>query len=255
MIMTYDEYIKNPMGKLNSVYSQRGMYKDLYTQKFDAIIAREAGKIKHYLFRDSSKRYIALIKIPSEVVPSFYYDVIIEWTTTDVAVESESSLNNYRVKFFSNDPAFVFTFAHSFYKNDMFFKDLEPKMSKMAIEKRAVVKNPKDLIGYVKSIYFAYLFIKLRGIDKKAVWIASQKYSKQILTDMVEHADKKVEERQIKGEEIEKKERKSKTVGKKKVPGIGSNIVPTTKKVVVSNKIKSTKTTKTTGYIKTTKRK
>ena len=69
--MTFDEYIKNPMGKQNAVFSQRQMYMDIYSRKFDAILAREAGKINYRMYKDNDARYLLHIKIPSEVVEKF----------------------------------------------------------------------------------------------------------------------------------------------------------------------------------------
>ena len=114
MKMTFDEYIKNPMGKDNSVFSKRGMYKDLYTGKFDAILAREAGNIDFMLYKSDDSKYTIHIKIPSEVVEKFYYDVVIEFSTKEKFDFVRPTLSNYDVKFFSNDPAFVFTFAYSY---------------------------------------------------------------------------------------------------------------------------------------------
>lgn len=204
MKMTFDEYIKNPMGKENAVFSQRNMFKDLYTKKFDAVLAREAGNLKYIMFKDSDSRYIFYVKVPSEVIPNFYYDVAIEFTTNDKFALIKPTLRDYEVKFFSNDPAFVFTFAYSFSANKLFVTDLESKMSKLALEKRAVERNPKNIVGYVKSIYFAYLYMDIRGLFNKATWFSAMKYNKKTLLDFITPADIKIAERQRLGEEIKK---------------------------------------------------
>jgi hypothetical protein len=252
--MTLEEYIKNPMGKKNAVFSQRYVYYDLYSKKFDTVMVREAGKINYILYKDSDKRYLIYLKIPSEIIAKFYYDVVIEFKTGDMAVAAENTLKNYEVNFFSNDPAFVFTYAYAFDKNNLFIEDLKPRMSKKALTERAIEKNPKNVVGYVKSLYFAYLFIKLRGLDKKAAWVVNDKYSKKQLLELVENADKKVADRIEKGEEKELEERNK----KKSTPHYAPKNTFSTRSTQNTSTSHITKTainTRTVKHTKTTKRK
>jgi len=80
MTMSFQQYIDNPMGKRNAVFSQRDLFKQLYTEKFDKVFLREAGKINYVLYIDKEKdRYVAHIKVPSETIRasitmlSFYF--------------------------------------------------------------------------------------------------------------------------------------------------------------------------------------
>ncbi|MFA7156870.1 MAG: hypothetical protein WC123_04175, partial [Bacilli bacterium] len=166
MKMTYDEYIQNPMGIKNSVISNREMYRSLYVGKLDKILVREVGKVKYFLYKDKNNFYVHM-KVPSEVVDRFYYDTVIQFYTDKSELVASRTLNDYYVNFYSNDPSFVFTFAHAFIKNDIFIKDLEPKMSKLAIKKNADIKNPTNQVGYVKSLYFEYLLMKQYGLFNK----------------------------------------------------------------------------------------
>ena len=252
---TFDEYIANPMGGKNSVFTQREMYRTMYTQKLDAILLREAGKIDYYLYKDKES-YIAHIKVPSEVVPKFYYDVVVEFIPKGPESGMAPNLNNsHDVRFYSNDPAFVFTFTHAFVANNMFFTDLEPKMSKQAIKKVAIEKNPQDQIGYVKSIYFAYLIMKRAGIFNKTRFNAeAKKYSKRNLLAEVEHSDKKIADRQEKAEELQKEKRvaKQKEIAKQNAAREykpDGRAKPSTNSKTIGA-VKSTKTTKRTSSIK-----
>ena len=212
--MTFDEYINNPMGKANAVFSQRFMFKELYTAKFDALLARDAGMLKYVLYKESKSKYIAHFSIPSEKVPRFYYDVVVEFSTDDPEIMAATTLKDYTVKFFSNDPAFVFTFAHAFKTSGMFMSSLSSKMNDMALKELGKEKNPQDLVGYVKTIYFAYLYYKMKGLDKKALWSNASNAGKTTLLGAVMSADKKVELRQRLGEEQSKKERAIKNANK-----------------------------------------
>lgn len=208
MKMTYDGYIANPMGRKNSVFSNMDLYKDMYKDKLDKILVRENGIIDYTLLKDKGDKFIVYMKVPSEVIPEFYYDVVIEFTPNSKTDSSSRSLTNYNVKFFSNDPSFVYTFAHAFLKNDLFIKDLVPRMSKRAIKQVAVERNPGKEIGYVKSLFFAYLIMKRDGLFNKVKFeLVGGTYKKSRLLKEIEHSDKKVADRQEAEEVKNKKER------------------------------------------------
>lgn len=205
MEMTFNDYIQNPMGKENAVISNRVMYRNLYQSKLDKILVREAGKIDIKAYH-VGKRYICYLKIPSEVVDKFYYDVLVEFRSPGKI--TGTSLKDYYVRFFSNDPSFVFTFTHAFVKNDLFIKDFANKMSKKAIRERGKEKNPADQVGYVKSLYFAYLIMNKRGYFSKTKYV--DRYSKAALDREIEHADKKIKARQEAAQSKSKSNRKEK---------------------------------------------
>lgn len=262
MKMTFDNYIQNPMGIKNSVISNREMYRGMYIDKLNKILVREAGRVKYTLYKSDNKFFIHM-KIPSEVVDKFYYDTVIEFYTDNRLLLSSRSLQDYSVKFYSNDPSFVFTFAHAFIKNDLFIKDIEDKMSKEAIKKAAKEKNPTNQVGYVKSLYFAYLLMKQYGLFNKSQFEAyGQKYDKKYLLSQIEHADIKIEKRRTSEEEQRKKKNieKKKTTSNNTSQVRNSNIsVPTSNishKIGTVNTVKTTaKTTRTNSHITKTKKK
>ena len=191
---TFDEYIQNPMGISNSVISNREMYRTLYMGKLDNILLRELGEIKYTLYKTKTKYYVYM-KIPSEAIKKFYYDVVVEFTPPEKE-DTDRTLNKYTVRFFSNDPSFVFTFAHAFIKNDMFIKDLKPLMSKEAVRKNADEKNPQNQIGYVKSLYFTYLLMKKYGLFNKIKYATAKKYDVKVISKEIMPADEKIQARQ-----------------------------------------------------------
>lgn len=208
--MTLEEYIKNPMG--SSVMTNRRVYHDMYSEKWNAIKLRENGFILFTLYKDKEDYYIHF-KIPSEVITKFYYDTILRFYLPKSKVDESKSktLSNYEVQFYSNDPNFVYTFAHAFNKNGLFIKDLEKKMIEKCLKEKASEKNPKDEVGYVKSIYFAYLEIKDKGLLLKSRWEAITKsYTPKVWDATVGHAYDVVEDRKRLGEEVAEKERREK---------------------------------------------
>ena len=154
------------------------------------------------------------MKIPSEVVPNFYYDVVIEFSEPKDNKIGDASLTKYDVKFFSNDPSFVYTFCYAFRKNKMFIDDYKEKMSPEALAQKPVEKNPTVSVGYVKSLYFAYLLMKKRNLFSKILYV--NMYDKKRVLDQIMPADKKIKARQDAAEEIKNKKRVAKNIKEEK---------------------------------------
>ena len=107
--MTLDQYILNPMGKHNAVLnaSARENIRNTYMKKFDNILLRENGKIEYYLYKDSkSNTFWIHIKVPSEIVKNFYYDVIFKFSATQNIDSGGQDLFKYNVKFYSKTKQF-----------------------------------------------------------------------------------------------------------------------------------------------------
>ena len=137
-------------------------------------------------------------------------------------------------------------------ENDLFIRDLIPRMSKQAVLKVAKEKNPKNEIGYVKSLYFLYLIMKKDNLFDKLVFDSRGKaYNKKTLLKNITHADHKIQARQNAQDEITKKNRKEKaklnTPKETKNPNIVTKAVTKAKtigaptKVSSSNKVKKIK--------------
>ena len=258
MEMSFQQYIDNPMGKRNAVFSQRELFKNLYTEKFDKVFLREAGKINFSLYIDKNKdQYIAHIKVPSETVKEFYYDAVILFYTNDAAKKSSPSLQDYSVKFFSNDPAFVFTYLRVFLKNNLFFEDLKPKSSKLALKRDPKEKNPYEVPGYSKILYFAYLFMKSKNLFAKSMYTSyAAPYDKKKLIDNVMHTDEKIAKRQELGEQERKKQQKEKKAQSTTIEKRERNIISPTGNIKTTGRVKDLKSTnvvkrtKTTGSVK-----
>ena len=194
--MTYEEYINNPLGKNNAVFSGRELFRAKYIDALDKLYVRENGDIKYLLFNNKEEYYI-YIKIPSEVVTNFYYDIVVKFSPRDAKSSLSRELTGYDVKFFSNDPSFVFTYAHSFLKNDLFLTELSAKMDKAALKEKAKVRNPYDQVGYVKSLYFTYLIMKNKGLFHKIRYEGAPAFdAKNMMSEYIMDAEEKILQRQ-----------------------------------------------------------
>lgn len=253
MKITFKDYINNPMGVKNSVFSNREMYRNLYKDKLDKLLVRESGKINYYLYTNKDI-YIAHIKVPSETVKDFYYDVVLQFYPMNSKDKLSASLNNYGVKFFSNDPAFVFTFAHAMITNKLYIMDLIPKMSKEGISTVAKVRNPKNEIGYVKSLYFAYLIMQNKHLFDKIIFkTQARPYNKVLFLRTIMHADTKIKQRQEKGETERKIKKKVKTIPSKPSGDTRIRVQKTNKNITTTKVISNTKNVKKTSNISNSK--
>ena len=256
--MSFDKYIDNPSGQA-SVVTNRQMYKAMYKQKFNAVLVREQGQIKWtvYQTKDKNDSWYIHIKVPSEVIEKFYYDVVIRLFTSDNVKKTNANLREYAVQFYSNDPAFVYTFAYSFNKNRLFIDDLKPKMSSRALSNRAEQRNPKDNVWYVKSLYFAYLIMERDHLFQRSMLTQyAKKYNVKELLKNIEHADKKVKARQEEQEKLNRSKQHSKELKERADAGRHSHLAtkvskisPIAKTSKVSSAVKKTQTTRS---VKTT---
>lgn len=209
--MTLEQYILNPMGKNNAVMnaSSREIMRKTYMNKFDNILLRENGAIKYNLYYDKKHNtYWIHVKVPSEVVKNFYYDTVFKFTSNQNTSLLGEDLFKCDVQFYSNDPAFVYTYAHVFLKNNLFIKELAPKMSKQALKKEAKEKNPYNVVGYVKTIYFAYLLMVNKKLNKKSRFDGEAKdFSLSVLLNDIEDADTKIADRETEGAKVSKKKK------------------------------------------------
>lgn len=258
MDMTFDEYIQNPMGIANSVISNRNMYRELYVKKLDKILVRELGKIDYKLYKSKSKYYV-FMKIPSEVIKEFYYDVVIEFSEPKEKSIIDTTLKNYNVRFYSNDPSFVYTFAHAFIKNGLFINQLKDVMSSEAIQKVAVEKNPSNQVGYVKSLYFAYLIMRKENLFNKLKFAIAKDIDWDYMLKNIMPANEKIALRQqaaldLAEEKRVKKQRLEKALKKQILRDVkySSKAVDQTSSIKIAKNIGMIQKTKRTRKTKTT---
>lgn len=183
--MTFDSYINNPMGGRTRMVGERQAAAAMYSEKFDKMLMQSAGMVNYHMFRAPEDRYIIIIKIPSESTPDLYYDVAVEFHTKDDVNKKSNSLEGYWVRFFSNDPNFTYTYAYTFKKNKLIIPELEGKLDPKSLKEKPKVTNPNTLVGYVKSLYFAYLFITLRGLMNKLNWYGAPPINSAKMNNLV----------------------------------------------------------------------
>lgn len=260
MQITLDSYINNPTGGRAHMIGERQAAAASYGDKFDKTLLQSSGMIDYHMFRKPEDRYIIVIKIPSEKIPKLFYDVAVEFYTKDDATKKMTSLDNYFVRFFSNDPNFNYTYAYTFKKNNLVIPELVSKLSNDS-NKPPRVTNPNKLVGYVKSIYFAYLFITMRGLMSKFNWYGAPPINGSKLQNLVMSTDSKLAQvdKMNKIYQATKNGSMSITMGDPNDPhnlDVKVNKIKTMKQAkkiqtsIYKGNIKRSKTTQQIGYVK-----
>ena len=219
MKISFNRYINNPeIIKGMATNHQRKLIRQDYERRFDAVLVREAGTVAYYLFKDTKveNRYYAHLMIPSETTNKLYYDVVIELTLENPE-QLVSDMSNYTVRFFANDPAFVFTWAYSFNKKDLIINWLKPKLNKRCLTDKPVIRNPSIQTGYVKSIYFAYYYMKLHQLFNALSWSKALPLNKSIFLKTVMNSDDKLVDNQ-RFSQIQKRLKQQQQEAKLKAP-------------------------------------
>ena len=211
MQMTLEDYINNPMGKSSAVMTaaHREIMRSQYKLKFDNILLREKGKIDYRLFKDAKNNtYWVYCKVPSELCKNFYYDTLIKFSADEKVKSGGRDLFKYYARFYSNDPAFVYTYAYVFAHNNLFINELASKMSKAALKQKPHEKNPGEDIGYVKSIYFVYLLMQNRDLNKVSIFEKqSDPLDVNFLMKNIMPADQKIAEREEAGRGVSQRKK------------------------------------------------
>jgi hypothetical protein len=159
------ELLSNPTGKGSAYGSARFRIKEDLDKRYKNLIYKYKG-FQYRVYKVKSS-YFFHFKIPSETYDNLEYDVIIEFYPEDEEAEKDKTINSYYVRVFSNSPAFMFTYTYVCYHNDLIPKSLIKFCSKIALKQAPNVRNPVQVYGYEKSVYFACLYIISHDLFKK----------------------------------------------------------------------------------------
>ena len=144
-----------------------------------------------------------------------------------------------------SDPAGFMEKVNAFMEKGLFIEELRYKMSQEAINRPATEKNPNDSVGYVKTIYFAYLYMKQRGLLKQVSFKSAEKFDKNVFGSRIMIVDAKLE---LRADEEKKRDKRKKLV-------IDKGLERQLRKYNIGDKAKErlVTTTKTTAKVKNTK--
>ena len=156
---TLPEFMASPFGRGQSLDNDTK-----YHQKYLEFINTQKITLKAVTEIEGAWYY--LIKIPSETnKDTIAYDVVIRFFADSKEVESESSLRNYKIQFFSNSPSFIFQYAYLYLKAGYGIELLYDKLDKTVKTTPPKNSNPNNIIMYDKSIYYACKYLSTKRFE------------------------------------------------------------------------------------------
>lgn len=249
ILQNIKDFIDNPMGKGSTAITNRQLIKDDLNKRYKKIL--KTKKIDLNIYKDNDEYYFHF-KIPSESERNNTYDVVLNFVMDDEDFKFDNFLNRYYLKFFSNCPSFIFTYAYAFNLYGMFIEHLENKYDKKVLEDDPVIRNPGEIINYEKSIYFActYIMENKKYLNKMILNTIAKPFNKNEFNKLIRNYDTisleiKKEDNKVK-EEKEKKENEIKEHNKKALNELLNNrhkILPNTGITIIkpSKKIRARK--------------
>ena len=148
---TLKDFIEAPFGVPNM--SKNLKYEDRY-QSY-----KRNNKIKIESSIEFEKNFFIHLKVPSESQEKMFYDVVIQFFTTDDKIERQLTVENYYVQFFSNSPGFVYKYATLYKLQGYLIESLYGKFDSGTLEILPDKANSSYELYYDSSIYYACRYL------------------------------------------------------------------------------------------------
>jgi len=202
--LTLNQFISNPTGKYSAEVGRRDLIKNSLERQFKALLREHNGKFQWKIFQPSANKnnFLFHFKIPSTTKKDLFYDVVLQFNENN---KGKTTISEFDMKVFSNAPNFMFTYAYVLNEDGLLIDLLKSKIDKRALTQEPDKRNPRQDLGFEKSMYFAGLYIK----DARMYYISQIKnnvsrWNRSAFLDSIANTSEKLEEYQSK----EKKDKK-----------------------------------------------
>lgn len=204
----------NPFGKGQAVFAYRNHIKELsrrYEEKIKDLISVQVLEYQN--------SYFFLVKVPSESndknpKTTIFYDVLFEFIPANPFMrENHATIMDYDIKLYSNDPAFIYTFTYVYYIKRHLITMPSGYYSRYAQKKPANVRNPYEMVGVTKTVFFAIHYLQSNHRFDKT-WLKEnsiQKMTKTAFLKLAATQDEKmleVQQRQMLDRQHAEREKK-----------------------------------------------
>lgn len=190
--MDIRQYLDNPMGK-GAIIPGKQMIVDDFNKRYTSLTSNKSIDCK--IYKNKELYYFHLI-IPSESERDNTYDIVIEFSPKDKTDKGDESIINYDIRFFSNCPSFIYTYAYAYNLNGVFIDFMDKKLQKDIFKKPPLVKNPNNTVNFEKSLYYAckYLMDEKKYLTKNFLKSAALKFNKRDFLYSIRDHDKIMDE-------------------------------------------------------------
>jgi hypothetical protein len=180
---------------------------------------RDQMQIK--VFKEKEE-YFIYAKVPSESNDEYpdskpiHYDVIIQLSPPNKASLAWTDIREYDAKVYANIPSFVFTFNYVYHFRRALIEMPRGFYTQKAVMERPRVRNPLNLLGIEKSLWFTIFYLDDRRVFKRStidsLLVKDYSLGKLIKEEQIKSQDRKLAECEIR----EKHKRDLKEVEKKR---------------------------------------
>lgn len=250
--ITMKQFLINPTGSGSANVARRdriradleNRYAELYKKN------KKLFKVKPYIDKTNNEFYY-VFKIPSEEYydENLTYDVVIKFIPPKNNIGEFDNLNGFYMNIFSNSPNFMFTYAYVFYHDGIIIDWLRDKIPPRALTEKPDVRNPDQVYGFEKSIYFALLYLDSHKELMNSKNINKLTFNRQVIKSSIRTCLQKLQEN--KNAKARKKEKEY-----NKLSNRVSRALEPVKKVISSNtKSKTYKKSSSVNKITASKKK
>ena len=177
-------YVQNPAGKGTGHVGARYRIINSLNASFINLLrkARRSFTATPYIYPDG--RILFIVGVPSEVFhDKVVFNVLIEFEANEKIGVDKLSLRN--VRFFSNSPAFIFTYAYVYYHKDLTVPATDSLFENITLTRPPKVRNPLEELGFEKSTYIAARYL----IDGNCL---TQSYLRKHGVKMTPHIERQI---------------------------------------------------------------
>ena len=171
MVLTLDQYLKNPQGK-GSVTANVMQWKKEYDPRYERLLDKHK-EFEVVVYKASGgDRYYIHVRVPSETYDNVVYDVVLK--VEKKGLVSDGSIIDWPLKAISNSPSFVYTYENVFKRNKLLVEELRHLLPDETYREKPVIRNPHSIVGFEKSIYYAARYVMkkfkyLKSLDNVAI--------------------------------------------------------------------------------------
>ena len=166
---TVSSFLSNPTGDAGTNTQARKLVLTDMEKKLYGL--ESMGKLFKPQFFKAGTSLFAKVTVPSETFDTFGYDVIIEFEEYS---SDTTTLNSNLIRFFSNSPSFVYTYAHVFKEFGILVEPLIKRYPTAVFKEIPDTRNPSFMTFYEKSITMALLYLRNHDL------LSKRKYSSMI---------------------------------------------------------------------------
>lgn len=153
---TLQEFLNHPFNPYGTIEAP-GFREE--KQRLDAKYGKCVSEIYFVSSTEFEGSYFLHIRIPSESRKGTFYDVVIQFFTTDPSMKDKDSLDHYLLQFFSNSPSFVYKYAALYHAHGYMIDVFQSKLDAKYKDQLPVKQNKNGTLLFDKSLYLACKYV------------------------------------------------------------------------------------------------